>query len=109
MAKILTYPQKVYPANIELMRKLVMNGPEIHPGANFVEVKGSKLKKYLRFGNRPAIARDLKVSIYNKILFYFLPNCFNSNIFIKPICIPNEMIHHQLSFCFNVLLVFSCM
>lgn len=63
MAKTLTYPQKVCPANIELMRKLVMNGPEIHPGANFVELQGSKLKKYLRFGNRPAIAKDLKVSI----------------------------------------------
>ncbi|XP_060879437.1 DNA-directed RNA polymerase III subunit RPC1 [Metopolophium dirhodum] len=61
MAKILTYPQKVCPANIELMRKLVMNGPEIHPGANFVELQGSKLKKYLRFGNRPAIAKDLKI------------------------------------------------
>jgi len=64
MAKILTYPQKVCPANIELMRKLVMNGPEIHPGANFVELQGSKLKKYLRFGNRPAIAKDLKVSVF---------------------------------------------
>lgn len=63
MAKVLTYPQKVCPSNIELMRKLVMNGPEIHPGANFVEPQGSKLKKYLRFGNRPAIAKDLKVSL----------------------------------------------
>lgn len=75
MAKTLTYPQKVCKANIELMRKLVMNGPEIHPGANFVELQGSKLKKYLRFGNRPAIAKDLKVSIYNTnlkcILFLF--------------------------------------
>lgn len=72
MAKILTYPQKVCPANIELMRKLVINGPEIHPGANFVELQGSKLKKYLRFGNRLAIAKDLKVSTRNTtyILFY---------------------------------------
>lgn len=83
MAKILTYPQKVCPANIELMRKLVMNGPEIHPGANFVELQGSKLKKYLRFGNRPAIAKDLKVSIF--ISFHYIPNnnfCLLSN-FLK--------------------------
>lgn len=70
MAKILTFPQKVCPANIELMRKLVMNGPEIHPGANFVELQGSKLKKYLRFGNRPAIAKDLKVSVFLYYIIY---------------------------------------
>jgi len=71
MAKILTFPQKVCPANIELMRKLVMNGPEIHPGANFVELQGSKLKKYLRFGNRPAIAKDLKVSVVFLIIYLY--------------------------------------
>lgn len=71
MAKTLTYPQKVCPANIELMRKLVINGPAVHPGANFVECQGSKLKKFLRFGNRLSIANDLKVSIFD-LTFYFL-------------------------------------
>lgn len=108
MAKILTYPQKVCPANIELMRKLVMNGPEIHPGANFVELQGSKLKKYLRFGNRPAIAKDLKVSIFNLTLCMIYQNILLSlDIFlffvikvIHTYTIRINLIHEKLLFKF---------
>lgn len=39
IAKILTYPEKVTPANINLMKQLVLNGADKHPGANFVEEK----------------------------------------------------------------------
>jgi DNA-directed RNA polymerase III subunit RPC1 len=54
VAKILTYPERVHPANLELMRKLVINGNDMHPGANFVESnnKGVKTKKFLKFCNR---------------------------------------------------------
>ena len=38
MAKVLTYPEKVTQYNLEVLKKLVRNGPENHPGANFVEI-----------------------------------------------------------------------
>ena len=63
VAKVLTYPEKVHKANIDLMRKLVLNGADVHPGANFVEnnVKGQKYRKFLKYGDREKIAKDLKV------------------------------------------------
>nr|CCA14203.1 DNAdirected RNA polymerase I subunit RPA1 putative [Albugo laibachii Nc14] len=42
-AKTLTYPQPVTPWNIEQLRELVINGPEVHPGANFVENEMGRL------------------------------------------------------------------
>ncbi len=62
VAMILTYPERVHKANLELMRKLVTNGSEAHPGANFVEttVHGTKTRKYLKYGNRKKIAQDLR-------------------------------------------------
>ncbi|RLN97390.1 hypothetical protein BBJ28_00008825 [Nothophytophthora sp. Chile5] len=42
-AKTLTYPQPVTPWNVEEMRQLVMNGPDVHPGANFVESEAGRL------------------------------------------------------------------
>jgi len=32
-------------SNIELMRQLVMNGPDQHPGANFIQQRGQAFKK----------------------------------------------------------------
>ena len=64
VAKILTYPEKVNPANLVLMKKLVKNGPDHHPGANFVETTlpdGSKTKIYLKYGKRNDHARSLKM------------------------------------------------
>jgi len=60
VAKTLTFPEKVTKANIKLMRKLVINGAENHPGANFVEQRKEGLKKYLKYGNRRQIAQELK-------------------------------------------------
>lgn len=60
IAKILTYPEKVNPSNIELMRKLIKNGPDVHPGANFIQQGKTQFKKYLRYGNRQKIAQDLQ-------------------------------------------------
>ena len=39
IAKILTYPERVTKTNMELMKKLVINGANQHPGANFIKVK----------------------------------------------------------------------
>jgi len=41
MAKVLTFPDRVNRYNIEKLRILVRNGPEVHPGANFVEINQS--------------------------------------------------------------------
>ncbi|CAK4067593.1 unnamed protein product [Aphanomyces euteiches] len=42
-AKTLTLPQAVTPWNVVEMRQLVENGPDIHPGANFVENERGQL------------------------------------------------------------------
>lgn len=60
VAKILTYPTRVTEANIELMRTLVINGADVHPGANFLQERDSSIKRFLKYGNREKIARDLK-------------------------------------------------
>lgn len=60
VAKILTYPEKVTKANINFLRKLIINGPDIHPGANFLHQRGTDIKKYLMFGKREQIAKELK-------------------------------------------------
>jgi DNA-directed RNA polymerase III subunit RPC1 len=37
IAKILTYPEKVTDHNIERLRRNVMNGPDVWPGAMFIQ------------------------------------------------------------------------
>ncbi|KAF8629635.1 hypothetical protein AX15_003368 [Amanita polypyramis BW_CC] len=59
VAKILTYPERVTPHNVEFLRHAVRNGPDIHPGANYV-ARGDN-KKFLRFGNRNIIAEGLSI------------------------------------------------
>ncbi|KAJ2944679.1 hypothetical protein O0L34_g4036 [Tuta absoluta] len=60
VAKILTYPERVFPANLQWLRKLVCNGPDVHPGANYVQQRGLRHKKYLKYGNREKCAQELK-------------------------------------------------
>ena len=59
IAKILTFPEKVNAHNIDRLRKLVMNGADKYPGANFVEQKDGK-RVFLRYSNRVEISRNLK-------------------------------------------------
>ncbi|RUS34443.1 putative RPO31-DNA-directed RNA polymerase III, 160 kd subunit [Jimgerdemannia flammicorona] len=60
VAKILTYPERVFAGNIERLRKAVLNGSDTHPGANYAVVNG--LKRVLKFpGSRKSIAADLKI------------------------------------------------
>ncbi|KAG8885857.1 hypothetical protein FRB98_001570 [Tulasnella sp. 332] len=61
VAKVLTYPERVTDVNIEKLRLAVRNGPELHPGAVYVISPGAKLKRYLKFGNRDAVADNLKI------------------------------------------------
>lgn len=59
VAKILTYPERVTQHNIEGLRRAVLNGTDVHPGANFVS-RGDN-KKFLKFGDRKAIAESLAI------------------------------------------------
>ena len=47
VAKVMTYPERVTKANIELMRKLVINGCDVHPGANFIQQQHTHFKRYI--------------------------------------------------------------
>ncbi|GAB9466526.1 DNA-directed RNA polymerase i subunit rpa1 [Globisporangium polare] len=60
-AKTLTYPQPVTPWNVEEMRQLVINGPDVHPGANFVESETGRLidLKKRSLHQREAISKTL--------------------------------------------------
>jgi DNA-directed RNA polymerase III subunit RPC1 len=60
VAKTLTYPQVVTRFNLRELRQAVINGPDVHPGANFVQSEAGGLKRYLRFGDRARIAKDLR-------------------------------------------------
>ena len=42
------------------MRKLVINGPDVHPGANFVETHGGTQKKFLKYCDRKDVAKKLQ-------------------------------------------------
>ena len=48
IAQILSYPERVTTSNIDFLRKLVINGPDKHPGANFIQKRGQDFKKYLQ-------------------------------------------------------------
>lgn len=62
IAKTLTYPEVVTKHNIEQLREAVRNGPDIHPGANFIQAdNGSGLKRYLRYGDRSKIAKEMRL------------------------------------------------
>uniref|UniRef100_A0A8C7K497 DNA-directed RNA polymerase subunit n=1 Tax=Oncorhynchus kisutch TaxID=8019 RepID=A0A8C7K497_ONCKI len=60
VAKILTYPEKVNKANLEMLRKLVRSGPEVHPGANFIQQRHTQMKRFLKYGNRDKMAQELR-------------------------------------------------
>lgn len=49
-----------------------MNGPDVHPGANFLLQRGTDTKKFLKFGNRAKIAQELKVFLQTKIIIFLL-------------------------------------
>ncbi|QSL65865.1 hypothetical protein MERGE_000144 [Pneumocystis wakefieldiae] len=61
IAKILTYPERVTHHNIEQLKKAIINGPNIHPGANYIINQDNGFKKFLKFGNRQKISLELKI------------------------------------------------
>ena len=60
-AKKLTFPELVTPHNVDLMRQLVENGPDIHPGANAIEDERGRVIHLDKFTaeKRAAIAKTL--------------------------------------------------
>lgn len=58
IAKILTVPEKVTPWNLEKMRKLVLNGPEKWPGANYI-IRPDGRKISLKYVDRKAASESL--------------------------------------------------
>lgn len=74
----LTYPERVNSSNIELMRKLVRNGPDKHPGANsYIQMKKGEEKRYhLRYGDRLKTAQKLTVASRNIYDLYIVLKIF---------------------------------
>ena len=58
VAKVLTFPEKVTQYNQKLLKRLIRNGPDVYPGANFIEYEDGS-KRFLRYGNRDKIAKEL--------------------------------------------------
>jgi DNA-directed RNA polymerase III subunit RPC1 len=61
VAKNLTYPERVQAQNIEKLRKCVINGPNVHPGAQHIIKKDSDHKISLKFARRENEAKHLKI------------------------------------------------
>jgi DNA-directed RNA polymerase beta' subunit len=60
VARDMTYPERVTASNIGRMRQLVLNGPGVHPGANYVR-RPAGFTLVLKFVNRANVARDLRI------------------------------------------------
>uniref|UniRef100_A0AAV1T3G1 DNA-directed RNA polymerase subunit n=1 Tax=Peronospora matthiolae TaxID=2874970 RepID=A0AAV1T3G1_9STRA len=61
VAKTMTYPESVTRYNLEKLRKCVVNGPNVHPGANVIRIQGQKFTKNLLYGDRASLADELKI------------------------------------------------
>jgi DNA-directed RNA polymerase III subunit RPC1 len=87
VAKILTYPERVTAHNIHGLKQAVRNGPDVHPGANFV-TRG-EIKKFLRFGNRNAIADGLAIGdIVERHIIDGDIVLFNRQPSLHKVCVP---------------------
>lgn len=59
VAKILTFPERVTSFSLKRLKKAVQNGPEVYPGANFIESKDGT-KRFLKYGDRRKISDEMK-------------------------------------------------
>jgi len=60
VAKDLTYPERVTDTNRRALQRLVENGPDLHPGANYIRYSNG-IVKTLKFGDRVKTAEGLCV------------------------------------------------
>jgi len=61
VAKVLTFPERVTLHNIDRLKLAVLNGHDVHPGANYVISANSGFKKYVKFGDRSEHAERLRI------------------------------------------------
>ncbi|KAG7836952.1 hypothetical protein KL943_000991 [Ogataea angusta] len=61
VAKVLTYPERVTRYNKAKLQALIINGPDVHPGANYLVKKHEDVKRNLRYGDRNKLAKQLAV------------------------------------------------
>ncbi|KAM9903418.1 hypothetical protein OXX79_003380 [Metschnikowia pulcherrima] len=61
VAKVLTYPEKCTRYNRQKLQKLILNGPSVHPGANYVLKQNEMAKRNLKFGDRVKLAKTLHI------------------------------------------------
>lgn len=61
VAKVLTYPEKVTRYNKQKLQRLILNGPNVHPGANYLQKKTEEVKRNLRYGDRAKLSKYLSV------------------------------------------------
>ncbi|CAF1537168.1 unnamed protein product [Rotaria sordida] len=64
--KKLTYPQLVTPDNVDELRQLILNGSDVHPGGNFVELEDETIRRLLpnNLSQRTACYRYLRTGDY---------------------------------------------
>lgn len=77
VAKVLTYPERVNKANIKLMRTLVKNGCDTHPGANFIQQGNNNVKRFFSFYHRMNNIGLLCIKLY---IFFFKYQVFPKNL-----------------------------
>ena len=61
IAKVLTYPERVTEHNIERLRFNVVNGPDIWPGAIYIQRAASNDKKFLKYAKRQQESLTLQI------------------------------------------------
>lgn len=61
VAKKLTFPERVTDHNIDRLRKAILNGTNVHPGANYVFDKERGFKRALKFADVTEVAKHLKI------------------------------------------------
>jgi hypothetical protein len=75
MAKRLTFPESVSNINVERLRKCVINGTKVHPGANIVEDEETGHRYHLEtmtLDQRQGIA--ISLSVGRKIVYRHMHN-----------------------------------
>ncbi|KAH6655660.1 DNA-directed RNA polymerase III [Truncatella angustata] len=62
VAMNLTYPERAHRENIEKLRKCILNGPSVYPGAQGIIKQDGDLvyKQTLKFGDRTRVAKELR-------------------------------------------------
>lgn len=73
VAKKLTFPEFVNEYNAKHLRKLIINGPFLHPGANFLVENGNKISlEALNEQQRIGLAKTLLNNAKNKVVYRHL-------------------------------------